>query len=158
MEWSVLQMVSEDVSHMGSSRQTRDLERFVERKSIPWNLPTNFQPDLIAAIRQRCLPLLCALLPISNPICFWSVWCRRTMIPGKIFTSFAKFQRVVSVNDLSFLSGSQNFCKFLLCFLRSFCFARIRLDPFVWPSPAPRLHIDDCFENHNLRSELCDLL
>ena len=28
----------------------------------------------------------------SNPICFWSVWCWRTMIPGKIFTGFAKFQ------------------------------------------------------------------
>ena len=28
-----------------------------------------------------------------------------------------------------FLSGSKNFCKLLLCFLRSCCFARIRLDP-----------------------------
>ena len=27
---------------------------------------------------------------LSNPICLWSVWCRRTMIPGKIFTRFAK--------------------------------------------------------------------
>ena len=30
---------------------------------------------------------------LSNPICFRSVWCRRTMIPGKIFTSFAKIPR-----------------------------------------------------------------
>ena len=36
---------------------------------------------------------------LSNPICFRSMWCRRTMIPGKIFTSFAKFQTIVSVND-----------------------------------------------------------
>ena len=28
-----------------------------------------------------------------------------------------------------FLVGSKNFCKLLLCSLRSFCFARIRLDP-----------------------------
>ena len=28
-----------------------------------------------------------------------SVWRSRTMIPGKIFTSFAKFQGIVSVND-----------------------------------------------------------
>ena len=30
---------------------------------------------------------------------------------------------------LGLLSGSKNFCKLLLCFLRSFCFARIRLVP-----------------------------
>ena len=36
---------------------------------------------------------------LSNPICFRSVWCRRTMIPGKIFTGFAKLQGIVSVND-----------------------------------------------------------
>ena len=27
-----------------------------------------------------------------------------------------------------------------------------------WPSPAPRLHIDDCFEIHNFHRQLCDLL
>ena len=30
---------------------------------------------------------------------------------------------------LGFLFGSKSFCKLLLCFLRSFCFARIWLDP-----------------------------
>ena len=30
---------------------------------------------------------------------------------------------------LGFLFGSKNCCKLLLCFLRSFCFARTRLDP-----------------------------
>ena len=35
------------------------------------------------------------------------------MIPGKIFTGFAKFQGIVSVNDF-WLFGSKNFCK-LLC-------------------------------------------
>ena len=63
------------------------------------------------------------------PICFRSVWCRRTMIPGKIFTSFAKFQGIVSVNDFRLPIWLQVFLQALLCCLKSFCFARIRLDP-----------------------------
>ena len=65
----------------------------------------------------------------SNPICFRSVWCRRTMIPGKIFTSFAKFQGIVSVNDCRLPIRLQELLQAPLCFLRSFCFARIRSDP-----------------------------
>ena len=57
----------------------------------------------------------------SNHICFWSVWCRRTMIPGKIFTSFAKFQVIVSVNDFRLPIRLQELLQALLCFLRSFC-------------------------------------
>ena len=66
---------------------------------------------------------------LSNPICFRSVWCRRTMIPGKIFTGFAKFQGIVSVNDFRLPIRLQELLQAPLCFLRSFCFARIRLDP-----------------------------
>ena len=66
---------------------------------------------------------------LSNPICFRSVWCRRTMIPGKIFTSFAEFQGIVSVNDFRLPIGLQELLQALSCFLRFFCFARIRLDP-----------------------------
>ena len=59
----------------------------------------------------------------SNPICFWSVWCWRTMIPEKIFTSLAKFQGIVSVNDFrlplrvpgTFASFSGFIEKFLVC-------------------------------------------
>ena len=50
---------------------------------------------------------------LSNPMCFWSVWCRRSMIPGKIFTSLR----------LQELLQAPFGC------LRSFCFAQIRLDP-----------------------------
>ena len=60
---------------------------------------------------------------------FRSVWCRRTMIPGKIFTSFAKFQGIVSVNDVRLPIRLQELLQAPLCFLRSFCFARIRLNP-----------------------------
>ena len=65
----------------------------------------------------------------SNPICFWSVWCWRTVIPGEIFTGFAKLQGIVSVSDFRFPIWLQELLQASLCFLRSFCFARIRLDP-----------------------------
>ena len=51
------------------------------------------------------------------------------MIPGRIFTSFAKFQGIVSVNDFRLPIRLQELLQAPLYFLRSFCFARIRLDP-----------------------------
>ena len=51
------------------------------------------------------------------------------MVPGKIFTGFAKFQGSVSVNDFRLPIGLQELLQAPLCFLRSFCFSRIRLDP-----------------------------
>ena len=51
------------------------------------------------------------------------------MIPGEIFTSFAKFQGIVSVNDFRLPIRLQELLQAPLCFLRSFCFARIRLGP-----------------------------
>ena len=93
----------------------------------------------------------------SNPICVWSVWCRRTMIPGKIFTGFAKFQRFVSVNDFRLPIWLQELLQAPLCLLRGFCFARIRLDPLG----GQVLH-HDCISmivsRFNFHWELCDLL
>ena len=51
------------------------------------------------------------------------------MIPGEIFTSFAGFQGIVSVNDFWFPLGFQELLQASLGFLRSFGFARVRLDP-----------------------------
>ena len=51
------------------------------------------------------------------------------MIPGEIFTSFAEFQGIVSVNDLKLPIWLQELLQAPLCFLRSFCFERTRLDP-----------------------------
>ena len=50
------------------------------------------------------------------------------MIPRQIFTGFAKFQLKVSVNDFWFPILLHELWQALLCFLRSFCSARIRLD------------------------------
>ena len=51
------------------------------------------------------------------------------MIPGKIFTGFAKCQVIVRVNNLRLPIWLQEQLQAPLCFLRSFCFARIRLVP-----------------------------
>ena len=87
-----------------------------------------FHSDPIATTQQRYL-LHSAHCSFSNPICFRSVWCRRTVIPGKIFTGCAKFQEIVSVNDFRLPTRLQELLQAPSCFLRSFCFARIRLDP-----------------------------
>ena len=70
-----------------------------------------------------------AYCSLSNPICFRSVWCRRTMIPGKIFTGFAKFQGIVSINDFWLPIRLQELLQASVGFLSSFCFVGIRLDP-----------------------------
>ena len=51
------------------------------------------------------------------------------MIPGEIFTIFAEFQGNVSVNDFRLPIWLQELLQAPLCFLRCFCFARIRLGP-----------------------------
>ena len=53
----------------------------------------------------------------------------RAMIPGKIFTSFAEFQGIGSVDDFWFPLVFQELFQASLVFLCSFVFARIRLDP-----------------------------
>ena len=51
------------------------------------------------------------------------------MIPGKICTSFSKFRGIVSLNDFRLPTRLQELLQASLCFLKSYCFARIRLDP-----------------------------
>ena len=142
-------MVAQIVSHMVSSHQTRDHGRFADRYSIPWNLPTNFHLDPIATIRQWCLLLLCALLFQQSHTFFRSVWCRRTMIPGKIFTGFAKFEGIVYVIDLRFSYLAPRFFASSLVFPEKFLFCTDMTGSFGWPSPAPQLHFCDCFEIRN---------
>ena len=51
------------------------------------------------------------------------------MIPGEIFTNFAQFQGIVSINDFRIPVGLQELLQASLGFLLSFCFAWICLDP-----------------------------
>ena len=91
-----------------------------------------------------------AYCSLSNPICSRSVWCRRTIIPGKIFTSFAKVQGTVSVNGFRLPIRLQELLQAPLCFLGSFCFCTDTPGSIGWLDPVPRLRIDDCFEIQNL--------
>ena len=108
-------MVAQNVFHTGFSHQIRDLWRFADRYNIPWNLPTNFQTWLQQYSRGAFLYY--AHCSFGNPICFWSVWCRRAMIPGKIFTSFAKFKGIVFVNDFRLPIWLQELLQAPFCFL-----------------------------------------
>ena len=56
------------------------------------------------------------------------LWCWRTMVPGRIFTGFAKFQGIVSVNDFRLPIRLHELLQTSLSFLWNFCFTRIRLD------------------------------
>ena len=107
---------------------------------------------------RRCPFFLSAHCSVGNPICFRSVWCRRTMIPRKIFTGFAKFQGIVSVNDYKLPIWLQELLQTPLCFLRFFLFCTDTTGSIGWPSLARRLHVDDRSAIHFLHWELRDPL
>ena len=71
------------------------------------------------------------------------------MIPGKIFTGFAKFQGIVSVNDFRLPIWLEELLQASSVFPEKFLFCTDMTGSIGWPSLAPRLHIDDCFEIHN---------
>ena len=119
--------------------------------------PTNFHPDLIATYGRGAF-FYSAHCSFSNPICFWSVWCWRTMIPGKIITGFARFQGIVNVSVFWFPIWLQELFASSFVFPEKYLFCTDMTGSIGWPSPAPRLHIDDCFEIYNFHWELCDLL
>ena len=60
------------------------------------------------------------------------------MIPGEIFTGFAEFQGIVSVNDFWFPLGFQELLQAPLCFLK-FLFCTDMIGSIGWVSLAPRL-------------------
>ena len=78
--------------------------------------PTILRPDRLQQYRR--FPFLdSAPCSLNNPISFRSVRCRRAMIPGEIFTGFAEFQGIASVNDLRFPIGLQELLQASLGFL-----------------------------------------
>ena len=80
------------------------------------------------------------------------------MIPGEIFTSFAEFQGIVSVNDFWFPSRVPGTFASFSVVLVKFCFCTDTTGSIEWPCPAPRLHTGDCFDTRNCRLGPCDLL
>ena len=121
------------------------------------NLPTNFHVDPIATIQQRYLLLLC--VPLSQQahlflICVVSTYNdsrkdlhRLCQIPRNCQCKWLQVSHL----------APRTFASFFV-FPEKFLFCTDMTGSIGWPSRAPRLHIDDCFEIHNLRWELCDLL
>ena len=147
-------MVFQNVSRMSFPIRQEILNVSQIGYSIPWNLPTIFHPDLIATILPEVPSFTLAHCPLSNPIRFSSVWCRRTIIPGKIFKGLTKFQGIVSVRDFRLRIRLQELFASSFVFPEKFLFCTDTTESIGWPSPGPRLHIDDCFEIHNLHWEL----
>ena len=103
------------------SHLTKDFEHFADRVNILWNLPLQFssRPDCKNTTEVLFQIAYCWF---SNPISFWTVWCRRAMIPRTISTNCEKFWGIVSISP-------QELFQSFLCLLWSFCFARVWLDP-----------------------------
>ena len=151
-------MVFRTASHMVSPHQTRDLECFADSNKIPWNPPTTRCPDLIATIPQMSLLSLCALLFLQSHL--FLICVALTYNDSRIDSSqdLPKSQGNVSKKWLlvsssapgTSLSSSGSPEKFLFC--------TGRIVTTVLPNLAPQWRIDDCFEIHILRWELCDLL
>ena len=107
---------------------------------------------------QQRLPssTLCTALsaiPFVSDLCGVDVqWFQR-----EIFTGFAEFQGIVSVNELLVSSRVPGTFASFSGFLVKFWFCTGTPGSIEWLDPAPRLRIGDCFEIHNCRSGPCDL-
>ena len=114
-----------------TKRNDWSIKRF-SKTSFVWSLP----------IRQEVLNVSqigVAFHGICKPF-FIQTWlqqycrrtffhCWRTVIPGKIFTSFAKLQGIVNVKDFRLPMRFQELLQAPLRFLRSFCFTWVWLYP-----------------------------
>ena len=141
-------MVVQNISHMGSSHQIRDLERFAERKKHSMESAHQFssRPDCSNTAEVPSFTLRTALsaIPFVSDLCGVDV----QIIPREIFIGFPNSKELSMQITLGFPSGSKNFCKQLWVSCEVFCFARRHA----------RLHVGDCFEIHNFHWEPCDLL
>ena len=85
---------SQNVSQYGGlPHQTRDLERFADRTaSMESAHQFSSRPDCnnTAEVPSFTLRTVLSTVPFVSDLC----GVRRTMIPGKIFTGFAKFQEL----------------------------------------------------------------
>ena len=119
-------MVLQIAVHGVFSCLIRGLEHFADSSSIPWNPPTIFHPSLISTVMQK---FLLSAIPFLSDLCGVEV----QGFQENSFTSIAKFQGIVSVNDFWFPGRLQELFLALLCFLRSCLFTWVRLYPLRYP-------------------------
>ena len=120
-------MVAQNVFHQASSHQIIDLWRFADGYGIPWNLHTHFRADLIATILQTYLLPLCVFQQshLVSDLCGVDVqWLQE-----RSSQALPNSKELSGVNFFRLPIRLQELLQAPLCFLRSFCFARTRLDP-----------------------------
>ena len=127
-------MVLQNAFRMEFSHRSRDLQCFADRYNIPWNLPTNFHPDVIATILQRYLLSLCALLSLSQqshlfPICVVSTYTDSR----KDLHKASPNSKVVSVNDLRRPVRLQELLQAPFVFPEKFLFCTDTTGSIGWP-------------------------
>ena len=94
LDWSVAEIGI--ILNQWTKRHDRSFKRF-SKTSLIWGFPIRQEilniSQIGIAFHGICPPILqqygrgaffySAHCSFSDPTCFWSVWCRRTMIPGK---------------------------------------------------------------------------
>ena len=110
-------MVSQNVSHMGLPIRKEILNVSQIRIAFHRICPPTFIKTRLQQYSRGAF-FYSAHCSFRNPLSFPSVWCRCTMIPGKIFTSFAEFQGIVSVNDSRLPIRLQELLQAPLCFCK----------------------------------------
>ena len=112
----------------GVSHQNFCLEYFASNSSIQWNPPTNFHPNLIATISQMSLLQFCVLLSQQSHL-FLNGEVLMCNDSTRDHRRHCQISKIVRVNDFWFPGRSQERLLALVSFPRSFCFARVRLNP-----------------------------
>ena len=122
-------MAFRTAAHEVSFHQTRDLECIAHSSSIPWNPPTIRYADRTAIAPQMSLLSLYALHSQQShlfPIC-------AVLTYNDSRKGLHKISQILGTCQCKWLlvssSAPRTFCKLFFRFLRSFCFARIWLDP-----------------------------
>ena len=137
------------------SHQTRDLECFAEHSMDPAHQCSS-RPDCNSTADVPPFTLRTALsaIPFVSDLCGVDVlWLQE-----RSSQAFPNSKELSVLMTIWLPFRLQELLQAPFGFLRSFLFCKDTTGSIGWPSPAPRLHIDDCFEIHNLHRELCDRL
>ena len=108
----------------------------------------SFRPDCNNTAEVPSFTLRTALSAIQfvSDLCGVDV----QMISRKDLHRLCKLQGVVSVNDFRLPIRLPELLQAPFVSPEKFLFCTGTTESIGWQSPAPRLHIDDCFDTHNL--------
>ena len=132
----------------GDFPSDKDPEYFADTSNITWNPPTIHCSDLTATAPQMSLPWFCVLLYQQYHlflICVALTYNDSRIIPHKT----CQIPRNCQYKWLLASSSAPGTFASFSGFLVKFWSCTDMPGSIGWLSPAPRLHIGDCFEIHN---------